>query len=104
MAHYKLPMLEETGYAAAEWARIGVIRNAIAYSTEVIEVWFARGLSLGNAMPDVGEFLEVTTLSIGELDALAAAGHVTDTKTLFGLLWLQNWRAGRWSIVWQGTA
>ena len=29
---------------------------------------------------------------------LNAAGAVTDAKTLIGLQWLQNWRAGRWTI------
>lgn len=96
-------LLEETGYRAAEWARIGVIRNAIAYSSEGIEVWFARGLSRGEARLDEGEFLEVVHLSVDELDTLAAAGRVSDTKTLFGLLWLQNWRAGRWAIDWQSA-
>lgn len=97
-------LLEETGYAAAQWARVGVIHNAIAYSSEAIEVWFARGLSHRGATLDEGEFLEVTTLSVDELDALAAAGSISDTKTLFGLLWLQNWRAGRWPIAWQSVA
>lgn len=97
-------LLEETGYTATEWARIGVIHNAIAYSSEHIEVWFARGLSLGPAQLDEGEFVEVTTVSVDELDALAAAGTLTDSKTLFGLLWLHNWRAGRWSIAWQRTS
>ena len=27
-------------------------------------------------------------------------GEVTDAKTLIGLLWLQNWRAGRWALQW----
>lgn len=96
-------LLEETGYAATEWARIGVIHNAIAYSSEAIEVWFARGLSLGKAQLDEGEFVEVTTVSVEQLEALAASGTVTDSKTLFGLLWLQNWRAGRWTISWQSA-
>lgn len=96
-------LLEETGYAAAQWARIGVIHNAIAYSSEAIEVWFARGLRHDGAKLDDGEFLEVTLLSVDELDALCAAGQVSDTKTLFGLLWLQNWRAGRWAIDWQSA-
>ena len=97
-------LLEETGYTATEWARIGVIHNAIAYSSEHIEVWFARGLSLGPAQLDEGEFVEVTTVAVDALDALAAAGTLTDSKTLFGLLWLHNWRAGRWSIAWQRTS
>ena len=40
-------LIEETGYRAAEWARAGIIHNAIAYSTEGIEIWFARGLTAG---------------------------------------------------------
>jgi ADP-ribose pyrophosphatase len=96
-------LLEETGYTGTEWARIGIIHNAIAYSSEAIEVWFARGLSLGRAQLDEGEFVEVTTVSVEELEALAASGTVTDSKTLFGLLWLQNWRAGRWAIHWQSA-
>jgi ADP-ribose pyrophosphatase len=27
-------LAEETGYRAAEWARAGILHNAIAYSTE----------------------------------------------------------------------
>ena len=52
-------LLEETGYKAAEWARAGVLHPVISYSTEVIEIWFARGLKLGTQSLDDGEFLEV---------------------------------------------
>ena len=38
---------EETGYTAREWARAGVLHPVVAYSTEFIEVWFARGLTAG---------------------------------------------------------
>ena len=94
-------LIEETGYVATEWARAGVLHNAIAYSTEGIEVWFARGLTAGARQLDTGEFLDVVSASVDELDALARSGALTDAKTLFGLLWLQNWRAGRWPLVWQ---
>ena len=46
----------ETGYEAAEWALAGVLHNAIAYSTEHIEIWFARGLTAGERHLDDGEF------------------------------------------------
>src|SRR5262245_31895065 len=45
-------LLEETGYRAREWARAGVTHNAIGYSNEGIEVWFARGLVKGEASLD----------------------------------------------------
>lgn len=91
-------LLEETGYAAAEWALAGVLHNAIAYSNERIEIWFARGLTAGERRLDEGEFLDLELVDEAELDRLCAAGAVTDAKTLIGLQWLQNWRAGRWTI------
>jgi ADP-ribose pyrophosphatase len=97
-------LAEETGYRAAEWARAGILHNAIAYSNEGIEVWFARGLTPGARQLDAGEFLDVDTASIEELDALSRTGELTDAKTLVGLLWLQNWRAGRWPLDWHKAA
>lgn len=94
-------LIEETGYRAAEWARAGVLHNAAAYSTEGIEIWFARGLTLGERALDHGELIELALLSETELDALAARGELTDAKTLIGLLWLQKWRAGLWPLQWQ---
>jgi ADP-ribose pyrophosphatase len=93
-------LLEETGYHARHWARAGVVHNAAAYSTEGIEIWFARGLSVGTQRLDVGEFLELCLLSEAELEQHAASGELTDVKTLIGLLWLQKWRAGLWSLDW----
>ena len=94
-------LAEETGYRAAEWARAGILHNAIAYSNEGIEIWFARGLTLGERNLDAGEFLEVGNASLDELDDMAQRGELTDGKTLIGMLWLQNWRAGRWPLEWQ---
>ena len=94
-------LFEETGYRAAEWARAGVTHNAIAYSTEGIEVWFARGLSAGERRLDAGEFLDVFEATAEQLEAAALAGELTDAKSLVGLLWLRNWRAGRWPLEWQ---
>jgi ADP-ribose pyrophosphatase len=96
-------LAEETGYRAAEWARAGVIHNAIAYSNEAIEIWFARGLAAGAAALDAGEFLEVCTLTEAELAGLALRGEVTDAKTLIGLAWLQEWRAGSRTIEWRAA-
>jgi ADP-ribose pyrophosphatase len=92
---------EETGYRAREWARAGVLHNAIAYSSERIEIWFARGLTRGAAKLDDEEFLEIVTHSEAEIEAMCASGGITDAKTLIGLLWLQKYRAGLWTLVWQ---
>ena len=97
-------LIEETGYRAAEWARAGILHNAIGYSDEGIEIWFARGLTLGKRSLDAGEFLDVFEASIDSLEEAARRGEITDAKTLIGLLWLAHWRAGRWPLQWVGAA
>ena len=97
-------LAEETGYRATEWARAGILHNAISYSTEGIEVWFARRLEAGERQLDAGEFLDVFSMPIDELDEAARRGDITDAKTLVGLLWLANWRSGRWPLEWRSVA
>ncbi len=94
-------LAEETGRRAAEWARAGILHNAIAYSDEGIEIWFARGLSAGAAHPDEGEFVEVLAVTPERLESAVRDGEVTDAKTLIGLLWWQNVQAGRWHLRWE---
>ena len=94
---------EETGYSAREWARAGILHNAIGYSNEGIEIWFARGLRLGERRLDDGEFLDVMQLTLEELEDFARRGDLTDAKTLTGMLWITHWRAGRWDLPWQAV-
>ena len=95
---------EETGYRAAEWARAGVLHPVISYSTEFIEVWFARGLTLGERQLDEGEFLDVFSATPAELLQWCREGQVTDAKTLTGMLWLQNVLSGAWALDWRPAA
>lgn len=92
---------EETGYTAREWALAGTLHPAIAYSTEFIDVWFARGLSGGARTLDAGEFLDVFTVAPEQLFAWCRDGTVTDAKTLTCALWLQNVRSGAWTLDWK---
>jgi ADP-ribose pyrophosphatase len=96
-------LLEETGYTASEWARAGQMHLAIAYSTEVIHVYFARGLSLGQQQLDAGEFLDVFTATPQELVQWCRNGTVTDAKTLSCMVWLQQWLEQPESLGWQAS-
>ncbi|MGC1175412.1 NUDIX domain-containing protein [Polaromonas sp.] len=97
-------LLEETGYSAASWAKAGVMHPVISYSTEFIDVWFARNLTAGERKLDAGEFLDVFTASPAELLQWCRDGRVTDAKTLAGTLWLQNVLSGAWTLDWQDGA
>lgn len=95
---------EETGYRASQWAYAGPMHPVIAYSTEVIHIFFARGLQAGERQLDEGEFLDVFAASLEELLAWSRDGQLTDGKTLSCLLWAQNVRAGLWSLDWMAVA
>lgn len=93
-------LLEETGYTARAWARAGVMHPVISYSTEFIDIWFARDLELGERKLDEGEFLDVFTATPAEFLQWCQQGLVTDAKTLAGALWLQNVLRGDWPLEW----
>jgi ADP-ribose pyrophosphatase len=95
---------EETGYRAAQWAHAGVLHPCISYSTEYIDIWFAKGLQAGPRQLDAGEFLEVFSASTDEFFAWCRDGRITDAKTLTGALWLQNYLSGAWPLHWQDAA
>jgi ADP-ribose pyrophosphatase len=102
LACAKRELLEETGYTAREWAHAGELHPVISYSTEFIDIWFARGLSDGGKRSlDHGEFLDVFTATPQELLDLCRDGKVTDAKTLSCTLWLQNVLSGAWKLDWR---
>ena len=94
-------LLEETGYTAKQWAHAGALHLAIAYSTEIIHIFFARGLVAGTPRRDQDEFLEVTSATVDELSQACRNGGVTDAKTLTCMLWLQNVQTGNWRLDWR---
>jgi ADP-ribose pyrophosphatase len=85
-------LLEETGYVAAYWKRIGLICPSIAYTDETIELYLARGLEKREAKLDQGEFLEILTPAFDEAVAMIRDGRISDSKTVAGLLWVHAFR------------
>ena len=87
--------------AKPRWsAHAGVLHPVISYSTEFIDIWFARDLTAGQRQLDQGEFLDVFSATADELLQWCRDGRVTDAKTLSGALWLQNVRSGAWPLDW----
>jgi len=78
-------LLEETGYTADEWVKLGLLHPCIGYSNEVIHVYLARNLSLGNHQRDEDETLEVFELEFEECLAMIGRGEITDGKTIVAL-------------------
>lgn len=87
---------EETGYTATDWQYLCTIHNAIAYSDEHLEVFLARGLTLGERHLDDGEFLDVFKAPLDEIILWIREGKITDAKTMIGAFWLEKIEAGEW--------
>lgn len=90
----KRELMEETGYTAQAWTRLGVIHTAIAYTNEAIELFVARHLKKErDAQLDAGEFVETLIVPFDEAVAMVRAGRITDSKSVAALLWVKTWGA-----------
>jgi ADP-ribose pyrophosphatase len=94
---------EETGYTASEWAYAGKMHLAISYSTEIIHIYFVRGLTAGERQLDAGEFLDVFTVPAQQLLDWCADGTVTDAKTMTCAVHLANHLSGKRPAAWQSV-
>lgn len=82
----KRELLEETGYSAKNWFKLGTCLPCIGYSSEQITYYLATNLTAGVAKLDEGEFLEILTLPIDECMELVYANQLIDSKTITGLM------------------
>lgn len=82
----KRELREETGYEATEWIEIGSLRPSVAYTTEVIWLYLARGLKRGERELDEDEFLNVFEIPLEEFVEKIMNGEITDSKTQIAVL------------------
>ncbi|MDR2451971.1 MAG: NUDIX hydrolase, partial [Candidatus Accumulibacter sp.] len=93
----KRELLEETGFAAREWRRLGTLHPCVGYSDERIELFLARGLERrGGQNLDRGEFIDLLYLSLEEATAAVHDGRITDAKTIVALFWTEKVLFSQW--------
>ncbi len=78
-------LIEETGYSAIEWIKLGHQHPCIGYSNEVIYMYLARGLTAGTHQRDQDEHLELFEVSIKEAQRMVKMSEITDGKTIVAL-------------------
>ncbi|MEY4014529.1 MAG: hypothetical protein RLZZ290_1393 [Pseudomonadota bacterium] len=91
---------EETGFTASEWAALGPMHPVISYSTEVIHLFLARGLTEGVAQREAGECLDLVRLPLDAFFDAIGQGLVTDAKTLACAYWLSRMQTGHYAPDW----
>jgi ADP-ribose pyrophosphatase len=84
-------LLEETGYSATEWHKLGHQHPCIGYSNEVIHMYLARGLSAGKHRRDDDEHLEVFEASLADCLSMIQSGEITDGKTIVALFFAEKY-------------
>jgi len=77
---------EETGAKCTSFEYLGVCYPSVAYLTEKIHMYLARGLSFGEAHLDEGEFLDVIRVPLDEAVEMIMRGEIPDAKTQIALL------------------
>ena len=81
----KRELIEETGYAAKHWTKLGKIYPVPGYSTEIIYIFKARGLRRQEAEKDFDEVIEPIILTPAQIRALFRKGQIFDAKTICAL-------------------
>jgi len=92
----KRELLEETGFMANFWEKLGEITPVPAYSDERIHVYFAANLVETNQALDLDkdEILQVHTLKVTDVLGMIQRGEIKDGKTIASIfmatLWMKN--------------
>jgi ADP-ribose pyrophosphatase len=85
---------EETGLAASELRRVGVIYPSPGYCGEKLYLYIARGLTQGEQRLDEGERLNCRRIPMAEAVELALGNGIKDAKSIV-LILLADRLAGR---------
>lgn len=84
---------EETGCSANEWTYLGEIITAPGFCSEILHLYLAEDLTLGEQHTEPGEFIETYWMSIEEAMSLAYSGEMNDAKSIVALFRLQHYLA-----------
>jgi ADP-ribose pyrophosphatase len=81
----KRELVEETGFSAGRWERLGKIYPVPGYSTEVITLYRASELRPQEGLGDADEVIQVLRLTRRQIQALWRKGQILDAKTICAL-------------------
>ena len=79
-------LIEETGYAAERWEKLGEITPVPGYSNERVHLFLASGLTAARQKLDADEVLAVHRMPLVRALDMIAQGEIQDAKSICGLL------------------
>lgn len=84
-------LIEEIGYSAGAWHKLGEITPVPGYSDERIHLFCARELTPARQHLDRDEILHVHEVPFDEAIQMVERGEIGDAKTLSGLFMTRLW-------------
>lgn len=84
----KRELVEETGYIANNIDYLGSIATAPGFCDEIIHLYKAWNLTLGEKNEDYDEFTNVRILSVNRVKEMIKTGEIIDAKTISVLSYL----------------
>ena len=83
----KREIIEETGYAAKKWKKLGTFYPAPGISTELMHLFLAAHLVPKRMSLDQDEFIQRKVVSLKTLQKMIADGTIVDAKTIVGFFY-----------------
>jgi len=87
----KRELIEETGYSAAQWHRIGEITPVPGYSDERIHIFLATELQPADQNLDEDEVIQVQAVDFFKALEMIGEGEIQDAKSIAGLFLASQW-------------
>jgi ADP-ribose pyrophosphatase len=84
-------LVEETGYSAGDWHRLGIITPLPSCSDERIHIFLASALKPAEQHLDDDEILNAHPLKLNDALQMILAGKISDAKTISGLFLVSHW-------------
>jgi ADP-ribose pyrophosphatase len=85
LAAAKRELIEETGYRARKWTPLLRYFASPGFLGEWMQIFLAKGLTLGDAQPEDDERIDLYLISLSEVLRLIDAGAILDGKTLIAV-------------------
>jgi len=87
----KRELVEETGYSAGQWHRLGEITPVPGYSDERIHIFLARQLQPAAQNLDADEVIQVQEVEFHKTFEMIKRGKIQDAKSISGLYMAASW-------------
>ena len=88
----KRELMEETGYTASHFEKMGEIIPVPGYSDELLHLFLAQNLSVKERNLDKDEVLSVKEFKVDKVFEMVAKGEIVDAKTLVALYFFRSAR------------